>query len=223
MSILPLAGIMLIGISVLSALALMVRSLRNIGVASAEQAETVEVVDNLGRTVARRNPIARAALNRYNSANDTTLFYVLEAGLFVGGLLLLLFNRGDIPTLSTVGLITIGVGVLSAVMVLVVALFDIVVPDDRRSAGWVIFFSELIAGVILLTVVRNYTMLSVTGSVVIGISILSALALVFGALVEGRVSAEARHTLWLMFWSALVAGIVIIYVPPWLLDRFSPY
>jgi drug/metabolite transporter (DMT)-like permease len=201
----------------------MIRSLRNIGGANDEQRKTVVAVDSLGRTVERRNTIARAALNRYNSANDNTLFYVLEAGLFVGGLLLLLFNHGDAPMLSTVGLITIGVGVLAAVMVLVVALFDIVVPDDRRSAGWVIFFTELIAGVILLAFARNYAMLSVTGSVVIGISILSALALVFGALVEGRVSAGARRTLWLMFWSSLVAGIVIIYVPSWLLDHFFPY
>ena len=220
MSILPFAGIILIGISVLSALALMVRSLRNIGVANTEQSQTVVTTDGLGRTVSRSSTIARATLNRYSSTSDTTLFYVLEAGLIVGGLLLLLFDRDDFSLLSTVGLITIAVGVLSAVLVLVVALFDIAVPDDRRSAGWVIYFTEILAGVILLTIARNTTMLSVTGSVVIGISILAALALVFGALVEGRVSSGARSTLWVLFWSSLVVGILITYVPSWLLDRF---
>ncbi len=222
MSILPFTGIMLIGISVLSAIALMIRSLRNIGVANVEQIETVVTTDSLGRPLDRRNTIARATLNRYSSTSDTTLFYVLEAGLLVGGLLLLLFDRGDVSLLSTIGLITIAVGVLSAVLVLVVALFDIAVPDDRRSAGWVIYFTELIAGVILMSIARNLTMLSVTGSVVIGISILAALALVFGALVEGRVSSGARSTLWVLFWSSLVVGILITYVPSWLLDRFFP-
>ncbi len=222
MSILPFAGIILIGISVLSALALMIRSLRNLGMANTEQAQTVVTTDSLGRPVSRSSTIARATLNRYSSTSDTTLFYVLEAGLVVGGLLLLLFDREDFSLLSTIGLLCIAAGVLSAVLVLVVALFDIAVPNDRRSAGWVIYFTEILAGVILLTIARNTTMLSVTGSLVIGISILAALALVFGALVEGRVSSGARGTLWVLFWSSLLVGILITYVPSWLLNRFFP-
>lgn len=211
--IISLAGAALIAISLASALALMFRSLQGIGTAPHAVDEDADPLAQ------RRNTIARA-VNVYTSTADSTLFYVLEAGLLAGGVLIFWFDRNNVTLFSVVGILSIIVSVLSAVLMLVSALFDLAVPADRRSAGWVIYLTELIAGFIFLALVRNYNWLSITGSVIIGLSILSAIALLFGALVEGRVSSGARGTLWILFWSSLVIGILILYAPTLLVKMF---
>jgi hypothetical protein len=213
--IISLAGTALIAISLASALALMFRTLRGIGTAP-------RAVDDeaAGTLVQRRNTFART-VNVYTNTADSTLFYVLEAGLLAGGLLIVIFDRSNVTLFSVVGALSITVSILSAVMILVSALFDLAVPADRRSAGWVIYLTELIAGFIFFALVRDDNWLSITGSVIIGLSLLAAIGLLFGALVEGRVSSGARGTLWVLFWSSLVIGIVILYAPT-LLDRLFP-
>ncbi len=185
MPILSATGIALIGISIVAAVALMLRTIRK-----------YEVAANTGAVgEVRRSAISRA-INRYEATNDNTLLTILEAGLVAGALLLLIFAReGNSAMLSTLGAVIIGVRVISAIVALVAALFDFPMVAERRTAMAIIFYSELLVGLILLWSGGNDTLLSLAGSVVIGIGILAALALLFGAVSGSTLSDAARRSL----------------------------